>query len=84
VLLTPEPRKETPFLDLDLALNLDRFPNFSRPRFMERVGEMAVVISRLAGLLKNKKCMNFYCQEHDQINGPPLPSRHIISTMVWA
>ena len=31
---TPEPRKETAFLDLDL--NLDHFPNFSRPGFMER------------------------------------------------
>ena len=36
VLLTPEPRKETAILDHDLALDLDRFPNFSRPGFMGR------------------------------------------------
>ena len=36
VLLTPEPRKEIAFRDLDHALDLDRFPDFSRPGFMGR------------------------------------------------
>ena len=35
VRLTPESRKETAFLDHDLALDHDRFPNFSVPAFME-------------------------------------------------
>ena len=36
VLLPPEPRKEMAFRDLDHALDLDRFPDFSRPGFMGR------------------------------------------------
>ena len=36
-LFTPEPRKEIPFPNLDFDHNLDRFPVFSRPRFMEKI-----------------------------------------------
>jgi hypothetical protein len=44
---TPEPHSGTPFLDHDLALALDHFPNFPRPRFMERAEERAIILSIL-------------------------------------
>ena len=46
VLLTPEPRKEIAFRDLDHALDLDRFPDFSRLGFMGRAWVRASVHSR--------------------------------------
>ena len=58
-LFTPEPRKETAFLDLDLALNLDRFPTFSRPGFMERAGVRASVLSPLMRVCPGASAMLF-------------------------
>ena len=53
VLLTPEPRRETAFLDLDLDLNhdLDRFPNFSPPGFMEEVARAGRALTGLRNIL---------------------------------
>ena len=47
-LLIPESRKETVFLDLDLTLDLDRFPILLRPGFLGRGSAVKVLRGSIA------------------------------------